>query len=182
MHFTELSMTGAFLIEPEPIADARGFFARSFCREEFSVRGLNPVVAQCNFSFNQREGTLRGLHFQKPPHAEAKLVRCTRGSLYDVIVDLRPRSATFLQWQAFELSASNRLMLYVPEGLAHGFVTLEDNTEVFYQMSEEYRPEHAAGVRWNDPAFRIDWPLQNPILSEKDASYDDYQPGGGDGA
>lgn len=158
MIFTETKLKGAHIIEPQPIEDERGFFARTFCQDEFKAHGLNPCVAQCNISYNKKKGTLRGLHYQAPPHAEAKLVRCARGAIYDVIVDLRPESPTFKQWLSVELTAANRRMLYVPERFAHGFQTLEDDTEVFYQMSELYHPECARGVRWDDPAFRVIWP------------------------
>jgi dTDP-4-dehydrorhamnose 3,5-epimerase len=174
MRFTETKLKGAYIIEPEPIADERGFFARTFCAREFEAHGLNPRLAQCNISYNARRGTLRGMHYQAAPHQEAKLVRCTMGAIYDVIIDLRPESPTFKHWIAVELTAENRLMLYVPTGFAHGFQTLEDNTEVFYQMSEFYHPECARGVRWDDPAFGIKWPILHPILSNKDRSYPNY--------
>jgi dTDP-4-dehydrorhamnose 3,5-epimerase len=173
--FIETPLKGAFVIEPERLVDGRGFFARSFCAEEFSAHGLNPRVAQCNVSFNLKAGTLRGMHFQKEPHAEAKLVRCTLGRVHDVIIDLRPGSATYCRWFALELSAANRRMLYVPEGFAHGFQTLEDDTEMFYQMSEFYRPESAAGVRWDDPSLAIAWPVAQPIVSDRDRSYPDLR-------
>jgi len=172
--FTETTLKGAFVIEPDRIEDERGFFARTFCRHEFEAPGLNPDLVQCSVSFNLKRGTLRGMHYQVAPHAETKLVRCTRGAIYDVIVDLRTQFRTFRQWVAVELSANNRLMLYIPEGLAHGFQTLQDETEVFYQMSEFYSPEHARGVRWNDDAFRISWPIVDPIISNKDRSYPDF--------
>jgi dTDP-4-dehydrorhamnose 3,5-epimerase len=156
------------------LEDERGFFARSFCAREFEARGLDPRVAQCNISFNRRRGTLRGLHFQRSPHAEAKLVRCTHGAVYDVVIDLRPDSPRFLTHFGVELSASNRKMIYVPEGFAHGFQTLEDDTEVFYQMSVPFFPEAAGGVRWNDPAFAIEWPLEVSAISEGDRSHPDF--------
>jgi dTDP-4-dehydrorhamnose 3,5-epimerase len=165
---------GAVVIEPERLEDERGFFARSFCAREFEARGLDPRVAQCNISFNRRRGTLRGLHFQRSPHAEAKLVRCTHGAVYDVVIDLRPDSPRFLTHFGVELSASNRKMIYVPEGFAHGFQTLEDDTEVFYQMSVPFFPEAAGGVRWNDPAFAIEWPLEVSAISEGDRSHPDF--------
>jgi dTDP-4-dehydrorhamnose 3,5-epimerase len=171
MLFTETILKGAYLIDLQLLEDERGFFARSFCQNEFSARNLKTNIAQCNTSYNSRKGTLRGMHFQLLPKAEAKLVRCTRGSIYDVIIDLRPGSPTFCSWTAAELTAGNRRSLYVPEGFAHGFQTLEDGSEVFYQMFEYYSPEHASGVRWNDPAFGITWPVENPIVSEKDRSY-----------
>ena len=171
MKFLPTPLAGAYLIELEQLDDERGFFARSFCQNEFKAHGLDPVVAQCNVSFNRRRGTLRGLHYQAAPHAEAKLVRCTRGAVWDVIVDLRKGSLTVRQWHAAELTAENRRALYVPAGFAHGFQTLADDTEVLYQMSEFYHPESARGVRWDDPALGIDWPVPDPILSNRDRSY-----------
>jgi len=153
------------------LEDDRGFFARSFCQREFEAQGLNPHLAQCNVSFNRRRGTLRGLHFQAKPHEEAKLVRCTQGAIWDVAVDLREGSPSRRRWYAVELNAENRLALYVPEGFAHGFQTLADDCEVLYQMSEFYYPELARGVRWDDGALGIQWPLPNPILSDRDRSY-----------
>jgi dTDP-4-dehydrorhamnose 3,5-epimerase len=169
--FTETPLEGAYIIDLEPMEDERGHFARSFCREEFAPRGLKTNVAQCNVSFNRKKGTLRGMHFQSEPKAEAKLVRCTRGVIYDVILDLRPHSPTYCKWTTTELTECNMRMIYVPEGFAHGFQTLVDDTEVFYQMFECYSPGHANGVRWDDPAFGIAWPIENPILSDKDRSY-----------
>lgn len=175
MTFSETKLPGVFIVDLQRLEDDRGFFCRSFCRNEFAGRGLNPDVAQCNISFNRDAGTLRGMHYQSTPHAEDKLIRCTRGKLYDVIVDLRRESPTFKQWIGLELTGDNRRMLYVPKGCAHGFQTLEDNTEVFYQMSEFYHPESAHGVRWNDPAFGIQWPAGVPvIISERDRSWPDY--------
>jgi len=175
MIFRETGLPGACLIEIEPRVDERGFFARSWCQEEFAAHGLNPRLVQCNISFNHRRGTLRGMHFQRPPFQEAKLVRCTRGALIDVIIDLRPDSATFCQHCKIRLDAENHRMLYVPEGFAHGFQTIEDATEVFYQMSEFYRPDAAGcGVRWNDPAFGIEWPVPDPILNAADRGYPDF--------
>ena len=169
MIFIETELKGAFIIEPEQLEDERGFFARTFDQKEFEAHGLNPRVAQCNISFNRKKGTLRGMHYQIAPYEEAKLVSCSRGAIHDVIIDLRPNSPTLKQWIAVELTAENRRMLYVPEGFAHGFQTLEDNTEVFYQMSEFYHPECAKGVRWDDPAFGIEWPrVEKRIISEKD--------------
>ena len=175
MIFKETKLKGAYIIEIEPIEDERGFFARSFCAEEFEKYGLNPYIAQCNISYNQKKGTLRGIHYQVAPHAEAKLVRCTRGAIYDVALDLRKDSPTFKQWVATELSANNHRMFYIPEGIAHGFQTLEDHTEVFYQMSEFYHPESVRGVRWNDPLFGIEWPLSKPIFSHRDCFFDDFE-------
>jgi len=172
--FNETRLKGIFIVEPERIEDERGFFARTWCRHEFEARQLNTNLVQCSISFNQKKGTLRGLHYQAAPYEEVKLIRCTMGSIYDVVVDLRPLSPTFKQWLAVELTAENRKMLYIPEGLAHGFQTLEDHTEVLYQMSEFYHPECARGVRWNDPAFGIDWPLNVQIISIRDQQYPDF--------
>jgi dTDP-4-dehydrorhamnose 3,5-epimerase len=175
--FTETPLVGAFLIDLEPVADERGFFARSFCRREFTAHGLNPDIAQCNISLNRRRGTLRGMHWQAAPHQEAKLIRCTHGAIHDVIIDLRPGSPTFAAHIAATLTAADRRMLYVPEGFAHGFVTLEDDTEVFYQMSEFYAPECSHGVRYDDPAFAISWPIEILVVSDRDRSYPDWVPG-----
>lgn len=175
MIFTETKLKGAFIIEPERFEDGRGFFARTWCKREFEVHGLNSNLMQCNVSFNKMKGTLRGMHYQSHPHAEAKLIRCTQGSLYDVIIDLRHDSTTYKNWFAVELNRDNYKMLYVPENFAHGFLTLEDNTEVFYQMSEFYYPEYARGVRWNDPAFSIKWPDEVNIVSERDRNYPDFE-------
>lgn len=171
MIFTETKLSGAFIIEPERLEDERGFFARSFCQREFEDHGLDLNVAQCNISFNQKRGTLRGMHYQAPPYQEEKLVRCTKGAIYDVIIDLRPESLTFKQWVAADLTAENRRMIYVPAGFAHGFQTLEDETEVFYQMSEFYHPECTRGVRWDDPAFEIEWYSKVESISKNDATY-----------
>ncbi len=175
MIFKEMKLRGAYTISIEQRDDERGFFGRSFCRKEFEQRGLKTDVAQCNVSFNRIKGTLRGMHFQLYPKAEAKLVRCTRGAIYDVIIDLRPESPTYCMWDAVELTGENYKMLYIPEGFAHGFQTLEDYSEVFYHMFEFYSPEHARGVRWDDPAFGIVWPLPHPIMSEKDRIYPSYE-------
>ena len=174
MIFTETIVPGAFVVEPERLEDERGFFARTWCIREGAEHGLNPQVVQCSVSVSEQRGTLRGLHYQAAPHAEAKLVRCTRGAIYDVIVDLREESTAFLRHVAVELSATNHRMLYVPEGVAHGFQTLEDVTEVAYQMSAFHTPSHARGVRWNDPAFAIVWPAGDRIISERDRSYPDF--------
>jgi dTDP-4-dehydrorhamnose 3,5-epimerase len=171
MIFKETKLRGAYVIEPELIEDERGFFARIWSPEEFSARGLNPRIAQCNTSFNKQRGTLRGMHYQIRPHEEAKLVRCTAGAIYDVIIDLRKDSPTHSKWIGVELSARNRQMLYVPEGFAHGFQTLEDDTEVFYQVSAYYHQESARGVRWDDLAFGIDWPLPVRVVSDRDRSH-----------
>jgi len=174
MIFKETKLKGAYIIELEPLEDERGFFARSFCQKEFEEHGLNPRIAQCNISYNKKRGTLRGMHYQVAPYEEAKLVSCIRGAIYDVIIDLRADSTSYCKWFAVELSAENYKLLYIPEGFAHGFQTLEDNTVVFYQMSEFYYPECARGVRWDDPAFGIEWPLQNPILADKDKTFNDF--------
>ena len=172
MIFRETPLAGAFVIELEKREDARGFFARTWCRREFEEKGLDTRIAQCSTSFNERRGTLRGLHYQASPHAEVKLVRCTRGALYDVIVDVRADSPTYLSWFGVELTAENGHMVYIPEGVAHGFQTLADGTEVFYQISKEYAPDAARGLRWNDPALGIEWPeAAERILSEKDRSW-----------
>jgi dTDP-4-dehydrorhamnose 3,5-epimerase len=171
MIFTKTKLDGAFVIDIEPHEDERGFFARAWCQEEFEKRGLNARLVQCNISFNKQRGTLRGMHYQAPPFQEAKIVRCTRGAIYDVIIDLRHDSATFQQWFSVELSAENRRALFIPEMFAHGFQTLVDNSEVFYQMSEFFHPEGARGVRWNDPKFNIVWPDTDPIISFQDNSW-----------
>jgi dTDP-4-dehydrorhamnose 3,5-epimerase len=176
MLFTETRLEGAFVIGLDRKEDSRGYFARTFCVQEFEAHGLNPRVVQCNMSFNKRKGTLRGMHWQAPPSTEAKLVRAMRGAVLDVIVDLRPGSPTYLQHLAIELSAGNGQMLYIPEGFAHGFQSLEDETEVFYQMSEFYAPDQARGARWNDPAFGIAWPLPDPIMNERDRTWPDFAP------
>ncbi len=171
MRFTPTPLAGAFVIELEPHGDERGFFARSFCQEEFRAHGLEPVIAQCNVSFNRRRGTLRGLHYQVAPHREAKVVRCTRGAIWDVIVDLRASSATRHRWFAAELSGENRRALYVPPGCAHGFQTLADESEVLYQMSALHHPESARGVRWDDPQLALPWPVREAILSARDRAF-----------
>ena len=172
---------GTIVIEVERHEDERGFFARAFCADEFAAHGLSTSVAQCNISFNRRRGTVRGLHFQRLPHAEAKLVRCTAGAIYDVAVDLRPASPTFCRHVGVELTARNRRMLYVPPGFAHGFQTLADESEVFYQMSEPFAAAAADGVRWDDPAFAIVWPLDVQVISERDRSFADFRPAVGQG-
>jgi len=176
MKFVETELSGAFIIRPEPVADSRGFFARVFCRREFEAHGLNPNLVQCNISFNREKGTLRGMHYQVAPHSETKLVRCTNGAIFDVIVDLRSDSLTRRKWLGVELSTENRTMLYVPEGFAHGYLTLTDNTEVFYQVSEFYTPSCERGVRWNDPAFGIRWPVPPRVISDKDGLHPDFAP------
>lgn len=173
MRFTETAVAGAFLIEPELMADERGFFTRTFCQREFARRGLNPSLAQCSVSFNPRAGTLRGLHFQAPPHEEAKLVRCTMGAIHSVALDLRPSSPTFGAHAVAVLSAVSRHLLYVPEGAAYGFLTLEDDTEIAYQMSAFYAPRAARGIRFDDPAFGIRWPGEVRVISARDRAYPD---------
>ncbi len=174
MIFTETRLKGAFIIDPERREDERGFFARTFCQEEFGSHGLNMQFVQCSTSYSKKKGTLRGMHYQAAPHEEAKLVRCTRGVIFDVIIDLRPRSQMLSQWVGVELAAEEGRMLYIPEGCAHGFQTLADETEVSYQMSEFFHREYARGVRWDDPAIGVGWPLSNPILSERDGSYPNF--------
>ena len=174
MHFIPIDLEGAYLIEPEVISDERGFFSRTYCQNEFSSRGINSKIVQCNISYNKLRGTLRGMHFQKAPHSEAKLIRCTQGRIYDVIIDLRSNSKTFSKWFGVELTAENRIALYVPEGFAHGFITLKDDTEVLYQMTEFYHPASSAGVRWNDPRFSIKWPIEVKVISERDDSYPEF--------
>jgi dTDP-4-dehydrorhamnose 3,5-epimerase len=172
--FTEMKLPGAFEIELERHADDRGFFARTWCARELADHGLRTTLAQCSISFNARRGTLRGMHWQAAPYEEAKLVRCTSGSIYDVIIDLRPTSPTYTQHVGVELTAARGEMLYIPEGFAHGFLTLEPATEVFYQMSEFYTPEAARGVRYDDPAFGIVWPAPVAVINERDATYPDF--------
>lgn len=174
MKFVETSLTGAFLVEMNRLGDERGFFARSFCKEEFTNHDLCAEFVQCNLSFNEHANTLRGMHFQREPFGEAKLVRCTAGAIHDVIVDLRRGSPHFCRWFGVELNDENRTALYIPPGFAHGFVTLTPRAEVFYQMSEYFRPEHSSGVRWDDRAFGIVWPVTNPVISERDASFPDF--------
>ena len=176
MRFIETHLPGAFIIEPERREDERGFFARVWCPREALAHGIQAQWVQCNISYNARRGTLRGMHYQAAPHAEAKLVRCTLGTIHDVIVDLRPDAPTYLQHVVVTLTAQNRRLVYIPEGLAHGFLTLEDNTEVFYQMAEFYAPGCARGIRWNDPAFGIQWPEEVRIISERDRNYPDFKP------
>jgi dTDP-4-dehydrorhamnose 3,5-epimerase len=173
MKFLALPLKGAFLVEIEPRVDERGLFARTYCENEFKAHGLPSSFVQCNTSFNASRGILRGLHFQAEPRPEAKLVRCTRGAIFDVIVDLRRDSPTYAKWYGAELTADNRTALFIPVGYAHGFQTLEDNSEVFYQMSEFYDGNLARGVRWNDPSLGISWPIVPPTMSERDARYPD---------
>ena len=174
MIFTQTPLSGAFVIEPERIEDPRGFFARTFCAREFEAHGLNVGIAQTNLSYNPRRGTLRGMHYQRAPFAETKLIRCTRGAIHDVIIDLRPGLPTFKAHFGIRLDAENRTMLYVPEGFAHGFLTLSEGTEVSYQISQFYNPEHGTGVRWDDPAFGIAWPEAVTVIAERDRIYPDF--------
>jgi dTDP-4-dehydrorhamnose 3,5-epimerase len=175
MRFLPTPLDGAWLIELDLLGDERGWFARTFDADEFLARGMNPEIAQCNASFNARRGTLRGLHYQAEPHGESKLVRCVRGAVFDVAVDLRPASATYRRWHGAELSAENRLAFYIPEGLAHGFQTLTDDSEVLYQMGSAYVPDSARGVRFDDPAFAIQWPsADSRIVSERDSAFPDF--------
>jgi dTDP-4-dehydrorhamnose 3,5-epimerase len=178
MRFMQTPLPGVWILELEEIEDERGWFARTFDEQEFRARGLNPDVVQCNASFNARRGTLRGMHYQAEPHGESKLVRCVRGAIFDVAVDLRPDSPTYRAWHGLELSAENRSAFYIPAGLAHGFQTLTDDSEVLYQMGNAYVPEAARGVRWDDPAFAIQWPALDGerVISDKDASYPSFRP------
>jgi dTDP-4-dehydrorhamnose 3,5-epimerase len=171
MIFLPTRIPDAIVLELERLEDDRGFFARTWCRREFTEHGLSTELSQCNVSFNTRQGTVRGMHYQVAPHSGIKLVRCTCGGIYDAIIDLRPDSPTYRQWVAVELTAENRRQLYIPAGFAHGFQTLADGTEVFYQMSEVYHPESARGVRWNDPALGIPWPLEVTVISDRDRAY-----------
>jgi dTDP-4-dehydrorhamnose 3,5-epimerase len=174
MIFSQTTIAGVWVIQIEKHQDDRGFFARTWCEKEAAAHHLIPEFAQHSLSFNKQRGTLRGMHFQADPHSETKVVRCTRGSVWDVVLDLRRDSATFGKWLGFDLSAGNRTSLYIPEGVAHGFQTLEPDTELLYLISPSYVAESARGVRWNDPAFTITWPVENPIMSERDRSYGDF--------
>ncbi len=175
MNFTETELQGAYIIEPEKLGDERGFFARTFCSKEFEQHGLKSAFPQCNISFNKIKGTVRGMHYQSAPYEEVKLVRCTKGAVYDVIVDLRTQSPTYLKWIGVKLTEENHKMLYVPEGFGHGYQTLMDASEIFYQVSEFYTPEAEKGLRWNDPAHGIEWQKITPLLiSEKDKNWPDY--------
>lgn len=176
MKFEETALPGAYIIHQERFVDDRGYFARTYAREEFEAHGLSTDVVHCSTSFNRRRGTLRGMHWQDAPYAEAKLIRCTAGAIHDVIVDLRHDSPTYGQHVAASLTASDGTMLYCPEGFAHGFLTLADDTEIHYQMSQVYAPEHARGARWDDPFFAIDWPMAPVVLSDRDRSYADLAP------
>ncbi len=174
MTFEPTTIPGAFVVQPERFTDERGYFARTWTAEEMSGQGLNPLLSQCSMSGNGRAGTLRGLHYQAAPHAEAKLVRCTRGRIFDVAVDLRPGSPAFRQWTGVELDPTSGAALYIPEGCAHGFLTLEDDTDVSYMISAPYVPSAGRGVRWDDPAFGIEWPTDVRVINERDAGYPDF--------
>jgi dTDP-4-dehydrorhamnose 3,5-epimerase len=175
LRFMPTRFEGAWVVEPEPHFDQRGAFARTWCAREFAERGLATEIAQASVSLNRKAGSLRGIHFQRPPHEEAKVVRCTRGALFDIIVDLRPSSSKFGVWQGFELTHDNRRQIYIPRGFAHGFQTLEDDTEVDYLISAFFAPEAAAGLRWNDPHLAIEWPLPVSFISEKDRQWPDWE-------
>jgi len=178
MILTESALPGVLILDIEPLADERGFFARTYCSEEFADRGLGPGLSQCSVSFNARRGTLRGLHLQAVPHEEHKLVRCTSGSIFDVIVDMRPESPGYRRWVSLELTAQNRRSVFIPPGFAHGFITLSDDAEVYYMISVPHAPKHARGFRWNDPAFGIEWPLMPTVISPRDADYTLLEIGG----
>jgi dTDP-4-dehydrorhamnose 3,5-epimerase len=171
MTFTETALAGAFIIDIVALKDDRGFFARTWAADELKTRGLDPTVVQCNVAWNPAKGTLRGMHFQRAPYDEVKIIRCTRGSLFDVIVDLRPESPTFRKWTSVELNANSRRMLYVPKGFAHGYLTLTDDVEAHYHVSAPYTPACADGVAWNDPAFGIEWPFAPTVMSERDRTW-----------
>ena len=172
MKFLKTKLKDVIIIEPETSEDERGSFYRIWDKKIFQENGLNDNLVQISISFNKKKGTLRGMHFQKKPFEEAKIVRCTKGKIFDVVIDLRPESKTFMNWASFELDSNESKILYIPEGFAHGFQTLEDNTELVYQISNWYSPEHASGLRWDDNKFQINWPIQNPIISKKDLTFD----------
>ena len=174
--FTKTKIDGPYTIDVEKITDSRGFFARAWDKNIFEKTGLNQNLVQCNISFNKKRGTIRGMHYQKQPYQEAKLIRCTKGSAYEVMIDLRENSKTYMQWESVELHSDEHKMLYVPEGFALGFQTLEDNTELFYQMSQFFMPEFSRGIKWDDESFRISWPLEITMISEKDGSYEPFTP------
>lgn len=175
MIFKKTKLDGVYTIQIEKLEDERGFFARMWDKEEFQKHNLNSNIAQCNISFNRKKGTVRGMHYQIDPYAEAKLVHCIRGKIYDVTIDLRKNSSTFEKWQGIEIGEEDHTIIYIPEGLAHGFQTLENNTVIFYQMSQFYMPEYAKGIRWNDNYFEIDWPIKSSTISKKDLSYQPYK-------
>ena len=174
MKFVEIELSGAHVIEPEKLGDERGFFARIWCEKEFADHGLKPGIVQSNVGFSPKAGTLRGLHFQIQPHAEIKVLRCPRGAIFDVIVDLRPESPTFKQWHGVELSAENGKMIYVPEGFAQGYLTLAENTEIYYHTSEFYHPESASGIRYDDAEFALEWPVPIEVISDQDQNWPDF--------
>lgn len=174
MIFKELPLQDAYIIEPEPIEDARGFYARALCEKEFADHGLELNIVQSNISFSLKKGTLRGMHYQVAPHLEAKIVRCTRGGIYDVIIDMREESPTYKQWYGQELTSENRKTLYIPGGFAQGFITLQDNSEVSYNVTEFYHPESERGLRYNDPEFGIEWPITPVVISDKDRNCPDF--------
>jgi len=174
MKFTETKLKGAFIVEIEKLTDDRGFFARAWCRKEFEAHGLTSAVVQANVSFNRKRGTLRGMHYQIAPFQESKLIRCTRGAIYDVIIDLRPESPTYRQWIGVELTADNYTLFFVPEDFSHGFITLMDDTEITYQVSQFYTPGSEKGIRFNDPTFNIQWPLEVSVISDKDSNWPDF--------
>ncbi|MEM6253744.1 MAG: dTDP-4-dehydrorhamnose 3,5-epimerase [Cyanobacteria bacterium P01_D01_bin.156] len=176
MKFTPTRLKGAYIIEPEKFEDERGFFARTWCKEEFLAKGLDANVLQCSISFNNQKGTVRGMHMQLPPFTETKLVTCIKGAIHDIIIDLRPSSDTYLQWTSAELTPENRRTLYVPKGFAHGFQSLEDGTEVFYQITEAHAPDYAQGICWNDSAFDIQWPQPISLIAAKDLAYEKFKP------
>jgi dTDP-4-dehydrorhamnose 3,5-epimerase len=175
MKFIETKLKGAYIIELEPIQDERGYFARGFCVREFEKFGLSPCIVQCNISYNKKKGTLRGMHYQKEPFSEIKTVRCFKGAIFDVIIDLRENSSTFMQWQGVELTEANKKMLYIPKGFAHGFITLEDETQLYYHVSEYFNPKSERGIRYNDSAFNIKWPIKPVIISGKDLNLEDFK-------
>jgi dTDP-4-dehydrorhamnose 3,5-epimerase len=172
--FTQTKLKGAYLIEIEKLSDDRGFFARSWCQKEFESHGLTSRVVQANVSYNLKKGTLRGMHYQVAPYQESKLIRCTRGAIFDVIIDLRPHAPTYKQWVGVELSADNYTMFFVPEDFAHGFQALADHTEIFYQVSQFYTPGSEKGIRFDDPAFDVQWPLEVSVISDKDRNWPDF--------
>lgn len=176
MKFIQTSLHGAYRVELEPIRDSRGFFARSWCKQEFLDHRIDIEIVQSNVSYNQKKGTLRGMHFQEEPFAEPKIIRCTHGKIYDVFIDIRPDSPTYLQWDSVELSAASYQMMYLPAGFAHGFLTLEEHSEVLYQMAQFFNPAAVRGIRWDDPLFRIDWPEEITTISDKDLAYPDFVP------
>lgn len=174
MIFNKTTLMDAFIIEPKKIKDERGFFARVWCKKEIYSNGMIPELVQANIGYNKKRGTLRGLHFQISPHEEVKILRCTRGAIFDVIVDLRKDSPTYTRWEGFELTEDNHRMVYVPKGFAQGYITLADNTEIYYQTSEYFAPAHARGLRFDDPAINIRWPIEIKIISDNDRSWPDY--------